>query len=73
MVLKKKSSLWDYFASLWVVILATFSDTAKKARPHANVVNSIQIEGRTPWNTVTKSINGKRLARICAKIAWILL
>ena len=69
---------WIYFSACFaqfsVVMLATFSDTAKKARPHESVLNSSQNEGRSPRETSQKlsKIDGKGVAGICAQLEWIL-
>ena len=44
----------SHLAPLWVVFLAICLNFAKNARPHENVVNSNQIEGRAPRKTTKK-------------------
>ena len=52
------------FGSLWEVILATFSDFAKKGAPHEFIVNSSEIEGRAPGKAI------KKRSKIDEKTVW---
>ena len=61
-------------ASFWVFILATFLDSAKKAQPYKNVINSNRIEGGAPRETTKKLLKRQRKSSMRTKteLNWIL-
>ena len=57
-----------------MLIWATFSDVAKKARPRESAINSSQIQGRSTWENDQNAFEHvlKNLAEMCAHFGWIL-